>query len=182
MRGHERGFSMVELVVVAGLAAVVGGFAAPAIATAMREYAINSDVQTVTAAVRNARFRAVSTNREYRVRFNCPGPGQMRVIEYVAAIDGQADRCDPVAFPMGPDPDQVPATVPNGDGPVLRLSQSTTFGTVATIQVTRDGRMRTVGAGAATIVLADAYQQKRVSVGLSGAVTVSQERYAHEAQ
>ena len=69
-----------------------------------------------------ARLKAVSAGRSLRVRLNCPVAGQLRVLEVtgVAATDGAADRCDPVAFPS-PGPRDSLRSTPSLDSPVIYL-------------------------------------------------------------
>ena len=83
MHRTDAGFTAVELLIVVAIAGIVAGVSVPSLTGAMRRYALNGARQTVAAEIRLARFTAVSTSRTMRVRFNCPGPGQFRVVEVV---------------------------------------------------------------------------------------------------
>jgi Tfp pilus assembly protein FimT len=141
MRKHEAGFSVVEVTVVAAVTMITVGLAAPSITGAIETYQFNSDVQSVAATIRSARFTAVASNVAMRVRFNCPSTGQMRVVEVTgnAAIDNAGDRCDLNSYPY---PDNDPNTAPNNDGPVLQMGTSTDLPTtVAGLQISTAGRV-----------------------------------------
>ena len=116
MRRNEAGFSLAEVMVVSAITMLTVGVAAPTITSGLRAYSLNTAAQTVASTVRSARFQAVTKNRTFRVRFNCPAANQMRVVEVVnnPAIDNAADRCSLNSYPY---PDPNPAVLPNGDGP-----------------------------------------------------------------
>ena len=141
MRKYEAGFSVVEVVVVAAVTMITVGLAAPSITGAIETYQFNSDVQSVAATIRSARFTAVASNVRMRVRFNCPATGQMRVVEVtgIAAIDDASDRCDLDSYPY---PDADASAVPDNDGPVLLMSSSTDLPTtVSGLEISTAGRV-----------------------------------------
>jgi hypothetical protein len=94
--------------------------------------------------LQTARLLAVSTNRPIRVRFNCPTPGQYRMVELIgtptlpAAADSAANRCQETVYRFPPT-DSNPMTLPNHDGPVRRLDSSVSFGATKTIEFWPDG-------------------------------------------
>jgi Tfp pilus assembly protein FimT len=139
MRSRESGFTMIEVVVVSAVAMITIGLAAPALTGAMQHYQFNTDVQQLATTIRNARFKAVSTNNTIRVRLNCPSQGQMRVVQLTnnAGIDNATDRCDLSAYPY---PGTTPTTL--NDGPVLLMGTSINFPEdVDSIQISPTGRM-----------------------------------------
>ena len=141
MRKREAGFSVVEVVVVAAVTMITVGLAAPSITGAIETYQFNSDVQSVAATIRSARFTAVASNVRMRVRFNCPATGQMRIVEVTgdATIDNASNRCDLSSYPY---PDADANTAPNNDGPVLQMSTSTDLPTtVAGLEISTAGRV-----------------------------------------
>ena len=141
MREHEAGFSIVEVVVVAAVTMITVGLAAPSITGAIETYQFNSDVQSVAATIRSARFTAVASNKSMRVRFNCPATGQMRVVEVTGntAIDQASDRCSLSSYPY---PDTDANTAPNNDGPILEMGSSTDLPTtVAGLEISTSGRV-----------------------------------------
>jgi hypothetical protein len=95
-----------------------------------------------------ARLKAVTSNRVMRVRFNCPEPGQYRMVELIGtpgdpdADDADTDlsRCSDAAYPY-PAGDTNRLTLPNHDGPVRTLHPSLEFSTSAsrTLEFWPDG-------------------------------------------
>ena len=177
MRFRQSGFTVLELmlaVLVIGIAAAV---AVPSITGAMSRYALNSASQKIAAEIRSARFAAVAKNRSMRVRFNCPGPGQFRVVEVVnnPAIDNAANRCSETAYPF-PDPD--PAVAPNADGPVVWISQNAQFGAVQDVEITNRGRVAPLtgcpacaaAAPPASVGLTNGHDTQTIMVSASGQV------------
>lgn len=145
------GFSLIEVIVVTALIGVVTGIAFPLFNTVTDRMRLNQAAREVERAVQQARTKAVQNNRAMRVRFNCPQPGQFRVVEVVgspsapAAVDGATNRCDSTLYPYPPI-DTDPATRPNLDGPVLRLDPKISFGSVQTIEFWSDGSAHTLSA------------------------------------
>lgn len=185
MRQYEAGFSVVEVVVVAAVTMITVGLAAPSITGAIETYQFNSDIQSVAATIRSARFTAVASNVRMRVRFNCPSAGQMRVVEVTgdASIDSASDRCDLVAYPY-PAPDQDITTVPNNDGPVLQMRGSTEFpDAISSLEVSTSGRVVpltgcpacSAGSPPAVLQIADenSDSQRAITVTASGGTTVA---------
>ena len=95
------GFTLIEVMMVVAVGGILSAVSVPALSGAMRRYEMNTASRMISAEIRAARFTAVAKNRTMRVRFNCPGPGQFRVIEVVgnAGIDNAADRCSETAYP-----------------------------------------------------------------------------------
>src|SRR5688500_8594482 len=102
----ERGASLMEVLVVVALIATAGGFAVPRLMTALENYRINSAARQVSAQIRAARLAAVTANRTMLVRFNCPGPGMYRVVEFTG-VPALATAADPCSAPW---PAPAPAT------------------------------------------------------------------------
>ena len=183
MRKYEAGFSLIEVSVVATVAMITVGLAAPSILTAINTYKFNSDVQAVAATIRSARYKAVASNVEMRVRFNCPATGQMRVVEVTgnAGIDSAADRCDLEAYPY---PDQDAANAPNNDGPVLSMGESSNFSSnIPSLRIRVTGRVSPLvgcpacadAATPAQLYVEDNRTDTRrlITVAASGSTTVS---------
>jgi type II secretory pathway pseudopilin PulG len=187
MRKTEAGFSLNEMMVVAAITMLTVSIAAPSITTAIREYNLTQAVQTVAATVRNARYQAVTRNRTFRIRFNCPAANQMRVVEVtgVAAIDNAADRCSTAVYPY-PAADLDPATLPNNDGPVVTLPQNMSFGAVQDMDISSLGRVTpltacpacVVAGGAVALSVGDTHEDKRMTISGNGQMTISQTGYA----
>jgi Tfp pilus assembly protein FimT len=187
MRPTEAGFSLIEVTMVSAIAMVMVAIAVPSIATALRQAELKNAVDTVTTTVRNARHQAVTRNVRLRVRFDCPGARQMRVVEVTgnAGIDNAANRCDATAYPY-PAPDQDRATLPNSDGPIVNIARQVSFVSVQDLEISTIGRITPLTgcpscvavAPPATLSLGDAYQEKRLTVTGSGQVTASGASYA----
>jgi len=91
MGTRESGFTLIEVVVVSAVAMITIGLAAPALTGAMQHYQFNTDVQQLAATIRNARYKAVSSNATMRVRLNCPSQGQMRVVQVTGTVPTPTD-------------------------------------------------------------------------------------------
>ncbi len=88
IRTRADGFSLIELMIVAGLIAVLAGVAAPSIAAGMRRYSLITASQQIVSTIRAARFQAVGRNVTLRVRFNHPANGQYQVLDVADAAVG----------------------------------------------------------------------------------------------
>ena len=100
----------------------------------------------VVSELQDARIKAVSTNRVFRVRMNCPGAGYIRRVEVLAtAVDTSANRCLQSAYPF-PAADNDVMTRPNYDGPVRTLPAGATV-TNSIVQFSPDGTAAEVVAG-----------------------------------
>lgn len=176
-RPTEAGFTAIELLIVVTIAGVVAGISVPSLTGALQRHALNGARQTVAAEIRLARFTAVSTSRTMRVRFNCPGPGQFRVVEVVGrkAIDRAADRCSEASYPF---PDQDPLEHPNADGRVVWLPQGAQFGALQDLEITPRGRVTPLvgcpgcarGAPPAQVSVTNGHDTQTIAVSASGRV------------
>ena len=177
LRRTEAGFTAVELLIVVAIAGIVAGISVPSLTGAMQRYALNWARQTVAAEIRLARFTAVSTSRTMRVRFNCPGPGQFRVVEVVGleGVDSAANRCSEASYPF---PDQNPGERPNADGRIVWLPQGAQFGALQDLEITPRGRVTPLtgcprcaqGAPPAEVSLTNGYDTQTIAVSASGRV------------
>ena len=143
-RSGERGFSLLELIMIAGLVIVVSAIGFPLLTGLRERMRLSQAMREVEREIHQARQKAVTNNRAMRIRFNCPVAGQYRVVELIgnvsahAAADNAADRCSTATYPY-PAADRDPATRPNLDGPVRRLDPALRFGAVQTIEFWPDG-------------------------------------------
>ena len=120
----DRGFTLLELIVVLGIVIVMAGMAVPFI----QESSIRNTVWTATemigVQVRQARLKAITRNMSFRIDFDCPDVRQIRVLEVTGnpAIDDAADRCT-VYRPFDSGIYQLPANVDYTAGlPTLQVS------------------------------------------------------------
>ena len=73
----ERGFSLLEMMVVVSIAAVAAGISFISLMPALKDAQVGSAVNTALATVRRAREEAVSKRRVYVVKFISPGTIQV---------------------------------------------------------------------------------------------------------
>jgi Tfp pilus assembly protein FimT len=125
-RAAERGFSLVELMLVVAFAATLLTIAVPVMTDVSDSSKLNGAAREIERELQSARLKSVSTNRLLRVRLNCPGTGMYRTVEYVAspAVDDATNRCSDSAYPFPADNDVM--TRPNFDGPLRLLPQGAT--------------------------------------------------------
>ena len=173
-RSSEGGFSLTEVLLVSLIITTMAVTALPGATTAFRRYQLASATRGVAAQVRSARLRAVTTNKTMRVRFNCPVPGQLRVVELVGmpAIDDDGDRCSATVYPY---PDRDDAVAPNLDGPVmvlqggLRLDENT-----PDIDISPTGRITAQTGGLPlTVVVTDTHETRSITISAAGRVRSS---------
>lgn len=177
LAGGSPGFSLLELMTVLAVSSILFVMAGLQLQAAMRRYTLITATQTVGAAVRAARYQAVAKNRTLRLRFNCPAPGQLRLVEFVndPAIDQAVDRCSETAYPF-PDPDA--AARPDVDGPVQILSRQTTLAAVSDLQVDATGRITPLincpncvtAPPPAMVNVSNSYENQTITISGSGQV------------
>jgi prepilin-type N-terminal cleavage/methylation domain-containing protein len=117
---RDSGFSLVELVVVMGIAVVLMAISIPMMNVTDR-MRLNDAAREVRQELQTARLKAVSINRSLEVRFNCPANGEYRIVE--AGPYGSTNRCDGNSFPY-PAPADAPYQTPpkpRYDGPIRRV-------------------------------------------------------------
>jgi prepilin-type N-terminal cleavage/methylation domain-containing protein len=149
LQGHidVRGFSLLEVLIVVAVISVVGAMSAPAITNMLPNIRVSNSARAVERQLQMARLKAVATNRPMRVRFNCPGTGEFRMVELIGtpgvptaadANDYAATRCGLTAYPH-PDTARGIFDVPNHDGPVQTLEAAVAFVSVSPIEFWPDG-------------------------------------------
>lgn len=91
-----RGFTFFELLVVMALITVVSAIAVPVLMESTTRNQVWTASEMIGAQIRQARLKAISRNMTFRVRFDCPGAGQFRVLRVTGdgSIDNAVDRCD----------------------------------------------------------------------------------------
>jgi Tfp pilus assembly protein FimT len=116
-----------ELVLVMAGIVTMSAFVVPSISNVTASIRARDAGRTVERQLQTARMKAVSHSRAFRVRFNCPVSGQMRMLELtgVDATDTASNRCDPAAFPS-PGPNDMLRSTPSLDAPVVYLPDGTT--------------------------------------------------------
>jgi prepilin-type N-terminal cleavage/methylation domain-containing protein len=180
------GFSLVEMMIVTAIVAIIAGMGLPLLVNISNSIKLSSSAREVERELQTARFRAVSTNQPMRLQFNCPLPGQYRIVELVgtssvpAAADNAANRCAMASYPFPSDTDRNPLTRPNFDGPVRYIDSSVSFSVVTTIEFWPDGTAHTntggsnpwpvIGANSTSVVLTRNGQTKTILVNGLGKI------------
>lgn len=142
--GSARGFTLVDLLVTTAIFATATAMAMPLMSNTLSAMRLRMASRDVARELQSARLRAVSSNRPVRVRFNCPAVGQYRLVELIGtpgspdAMDGDSQRCSDSLYPY-PSADRDALTRPNNDGPLRRLPQGVSFGSVQTIEFWPNG-------------------------------------------
>ena len=144
---RETGLTLVELMMVMAVFVILAGASAPSLRNFSDLYKLGNNAREVERELQTARLKAVASNRPIRLRFNCPGAGQYRLVEVIGSAsapdtkDSAADRCQETAYPY-PAADKEPLTRPNHDGPVRRLSSGVTFGAAKNLEFLPNGSVR----------------------------------------
>jgi type II secretory pathway pseudopilin PulG len=127
------------MVVVMAMVATLSAIAIPTMQRMNDGIVLGQAQRVVQSTLQQARLKSVTSNRIIRVRFNCPGAGQMRMVELIgtplapAAADTATNRCNETVYPY-PAPDNNAVTLPNNDGPVQRIDSNVSFGATQTIE------------------------------------------------
>jgi len=135
---NARGFSLIELVLVAAVAATVTAIAVPVLNSMSESTKLSNAAQQVERELQRARLKAVANNTPLRFRTNCPSAGYYRIVEKLGtAADTNTSRCSATTYPWPPADNDL-STTPNFDGPVREMSNSATV-TTASIEFRPDG-------------------------------------------
>lgn len=149
---QQRGYSLVELLVSLGIIGVMSAVTIPLVLESSRRNDLWAGSERVGALIRQTRLRAISQNRTYRVRFDCPAANQARglVLQGNPLIDDAANRCamniagdtETVFMPTG-------VTVDPDDATELRVTPRGVFTAIGdsiplTITVTYGSSTRTL--------------------------------------
>ena len=147
-RSSANGFTLTELLLVVALIGTMAAVALPVMKDMTASIKLSDAARMVVGELQDARIKAVSTNRVFRVRMNCPSAGYIRRVEVLAtAVDSSGNRCLQSAYPF-PAADNDVMTRPNFDGPVRTLPNGATV-TTTIVQFSPDGTANEVVAGVA---------------------------------
>jgi Tfp pilus assembly protein FimT len=121
-RSSERGFSIVELVVVIGMILVLSAVAIINVSSSLKAAAADSASQLIVQEMRLARQYAISDRRIYRLTFTAPQSISLnRMASDSVTLDPSPNDStsvvpQTVAFQCEPGVPTTPSTVPNGIG------------------------------------------------------------------
>jgi prepilin-type N-terminal cleavage/methylation domain-containing protein len=131
----ERGYTLLELIVVVAFIGVASAIAYPIFQSSDSLNDLWTSSERMGSLIRQTRFKAISQNATYQVRFDCPAAGDVRalVMTGVAATDDAPGRCS------GNQP---------GDSDIVEMEAGVDFdpGTATALQVTGRGVFTALGA------------------------------------
>lgn len=161
---QQRGFSLIELVIVVGLIGVLSAIAVPTFLESNRRSSLWTGSERIGSIIRQTRLKAISQSSTYIVRFDCPSAGQLRALIVTGnpAIDNQANRC---------------TNVQTGDSEVVVLPTGVNFDPedATELQVTPRGVFTAVGDSIPLIITVSYGTSTRtVTVSATGQLTYSQ--------
>jgi len=156
----DRGYTLVELAVVLLLIGVLSGIALPVFLSSNQMNALWTNSERIGAIIRQTRLKAITTNTAYELRFDCPGPGEIRALVVDADI-ADGNRCNM-------DKDQ--------DSQIVDMTYGVTFdkGDVTGLQITGRGVFTAIG-GAIPLTIQVNYgaNDRYLTVSATGQLTFS---------
>jgi len=167
----NRGFTLIELMIALGIAGVLAAIAVPVFIESASRNEIWTASETIGSQIRQARLRAISRNRSYQVRFDCPSVGQFRILVVPGPDDvppapiNDADRCGTTVM------DADGTTVL--DGGTFAMPNSVSFGDVDTLTVNSRGIYTSTGDMPQTITVTYGERQRTLTVSITGQITFS---------
>lgn len=146
--GPARGFSLLELLVILGIALVVSGMATPIVQSSMANYQLQATVSSVAGVIQSTRYQAISQGYPLQVVFNhSAGTYQLTSSPTNNGVFTNVG----VAIPFG--------------------STSTTLGADATLQFSGGGSVKAT-TGTMTLVLTRSGKTGTITVSNYGNVNV----------
>jgi len=160
--GNNRGFSLLELIVTCGVVGVCAAVAIPSMNNAVQRNRVITSAQLVSAQIREARLAAITRNQFFRVAFDCPATGAIRMLEVTGdpAVDDDPGRCT--------------TNLPN-DGPPMYMPEGVGFGEAPeTLQINSRGQVSVLGGAMPhDAAVTDGALSFTVTVTATGRVTVA---------
>jgi len=91
----ERGYTLFELLIAVGLIGVLSAVALPVFLSSNALNDLWTSSEHIGALIRQTRLKAITQNKSYIVRFDCPAENQLRalVVTGDVDIDTADDRC-----------------------------------------------------------------------------------------
>jgi len=140
----QRGFTLMELVVVLGVAGTLAAVGLPAMNEVLRRNRIVTSTELVAATFREARLAAITRNSAFRVRLNCDGAIRYVAVTGNGGIDNAENRC---------------VLHQANDGPLLQMPRDVVFTGDAppVFEINGRGQISQVGGGTMPRTLTVAY-------------------------
>lgn len=145
---------MIALVVAGAVAAT----AVPVFIESSARNAVWTASETIGSQVRQARLKAISRNRSFQVRFDCPAVGQYRVLAVNAATIANPNRC---------------STTEPFDSGIFVMPPRVSFGAVNTLTVNGRGIYTSTGVIPQTITVTYGPRSRTLTVSATGQITFS---------
>lgn len=154
-----RGFTMLELLVVMALIAILSAMAIPTLMESSRRNSVWTASESIGTMIRQARLKAISRNKSFRVRFDCPSSGQFRVLEVTgnAGIDNATNRC---------------STYQTYDSGIYAMPVNVSYGTPPVLTVTSRG-VFSVSSGSIPVTITvtfGGYSSRTLSLSATGQI------------
>jgi prepilin-type N-terminal cleavage/methylation domain-containing protein len=134
----DRGFSLIELLMVIAVAGTMMAIAVPVMNDLSESSKLGTATRELERELQTARLRAVQTNRVLRVRLNCPTTGYFRIVAVGTPHDTQSTRCLLTNYPYPAATN--PLNPASADGPLKLLSHQATMAG-STLEFRPDGRV-----------------------------------------
>jgi prepilin-type N-terminal cleavage/methylation domain-containing protein len=159
----DRGYTLFEMMVAMAFIAVVSAVALPVFLSSNALNELWTSSEEVGALIRQTRFKAISQNTTYEVRFDCPAAGQMRALVMTGDpdVDNAGDRCTAGA---------------DGDSGILQMPPSVAYdqGAATGLQVTGRGVFSAIGGAVPlTIGVTHGSAARYLTVSITGQITFS---------
>jgi prepilin-type N-terminal cleavage/methylation domain-containing protein len=160
---QERGYSLVELLVSLGIIGVMSAVAIPLVLESSRRNDLWAGSERMGALIRQTRLKAITQNRTYRVRFDCPTANRARglVFQGNPVVDDAANRCS--------------MTIP-GDSEIVQMPTGVAFDAedATELRVTPRGVFTAVGDSIPlTITVTYGSSTRTLTVSATGQITFS---------
>jgi prepilin-type N-terminal cleavage/methylation domain-containing protein len=152
----SRGFTLFELLIVLALLSAV---AIPTIQESVRRNSVWTASEAIGTQIRQARLKAISRNKSFRLRFDCPAVGQFRILEVTgnSTIDNATTRC---------------STQQTHDSGVYAMPVRVAYGTPPTLTVDSRGNFTSSGSIPATITVTyGGYSSRALTVSATGQIS-----------